>query len=406
MNREYDIAIIGAGMAGATLAALLADSGLRILLVDASEPETFDPARVAMRVSALAPASARILDHAGVWQRIAGQRAGPYRHMQVWDASGPGTIEFDAAALGIPVLGWIVENCLVQQTLLQRLETSGAVDVACPLELDEAGFEADAVCLRFGTRRTRARLLVGADGAESRVRALAGIDVHARDYAQRAVVAVVSTREAHRETAWQCFLPGGPVALLPLADGRCSLVWTQAEPDAEHTLTLDDAAFCHALGDALDHRLGEITATGPRASFPLQRLHAREYVRPRCALIGDAAHVVHPLAGQGANLGLLDAAALAETLLDRHETGADAGAWRSLRRYARWRRAHNLLVQEALDGLHHLFGNERPAVAAVRGWGLQAVAALGPVKRLLAEFAAGERGDLPACAQARPDFRP
>ncbi|MFN2300604.1 MAG: UbiH/UbiF/VisC/COQ6 family ubiquinone biosynthesis hydroxylase [Gammaproteobacteria bacterium] len=405
MKYDYDIVIVGAGMAGATLAAMLTPLDLKVLLTDVEAPVPFTGGDTGVRVSALGRASARILDAAGAWSSIVAARAAPYRAMKVWDSGSSGELSFDAADAALTELGWIVENQLVQHALLERTAQSRTVRTAWRTDIEAAEFADDAVLVKTGGRVVRCALLVGADGANSQVRELAGIGAHAKGYGQRAVVAVVTTALPHQDTAWQRFLDRGPVALLPLPNGRCSLVWSLPDADAARVLVLDEAAFCAELSAAIEHRLGPVTAAGPRAAFPLSRMHADEYVAPRCALIGDAAHVVHPLAGQGANLGLLDAAALAESLQDAVRAGATPGAWHALRRYARWRRAHNAVMQEMLDAFHRVFMSTNPLLRSLRGAGLNAVNRLGPVKTQMVRYATGEQGDLPAAARPRAGFR-
>lgn len=405
MKYDYDIVIVGAGITGAALAALLAPLGLKVLLTDVEAPVPFTGGDTGVRVSALGRASARILDAAGAWSAIVAARAAPYRAMKVWDAGSGGELAFDAADAALPELGWIVENQLVQHALLERVAQCGTVDTVWRAGFDTADFTDDGVLVKLGGRTVRCALLVGADGAHSQVRELAGIGAHEKGYGQRAVVAMVTTALPHQDTAWQRFLDGGPVALLPLSNGRCSLVWSLPDADAARVLALDEGAFCAELSDAVEHRLGPVTAAGPRAAFPLSRMHADEYVVPRCALIGDAAHVVHPLAGQGANLGLLDAAALAESLQDAVRVGQPPGAWHALRRYARWRRAHNAVMQEMLDAFHRVFTSTNPLLRSLRGAGLDIVNRLGPVKYQMVRYATGEQGDLPATARPRAGFR-
>ena len=401
MKHDHDVAIVGAGIAGAALAALLADSGLRVLLLDSDAPRPYSPGDRGARVVALGRAAARVLDAAGAWSL---EHATPYRSMCVFDAGSDGELRFDAGDAALPELGWIIENARVQDALLARVARAPNVTTHWQHPLEAIAVSDTGVLVKAGGRSYACAVVIGADGAHSRVRELAGISATRADYGQRALVAMVTPSESHRDTAWQRFLPTGPVALLPLADGRCSLVWSLADDEAENVLALDDAMFCDALSAATAFRLGAIKAAGPRAAFPLTRLHADRYVEPRIALIGDAAHVVHPLAGQGANLGLLDAAALAEAMLDAEAHGQTPGAWLTLRRYARWRRAHNELMQRMLDGFHHLFTNDNTLVKAVRGVGLSAVDRIGPLKQQMVLFATGEQGDLPAAARPRPDF--
>lgn len=401
MKHDHDIAIVGAGIAGAALAALLADSGLRVVLLDSDAPQPYVPGDRGARVVALGRAAARVLDAADAWTP---NDATPYRAMCVFDAGSDGELRFDAGDAALSELGWIIENARVQDALLARVERAANVLTLWRHPLESLEVSDAGVRLQAGGRTFTCAAVVGADGGHSRVRELAGIGASRADYGQRAVVAMVTPTEHHRDTAWQRFLPTGPVALLPLSDGRCSLVWSLAEDEAANVLALDDAMFCDALGTATAFRLGEIKAVGPRAAFPLTRLHAERYVQPRIALIGDAAHVVHPLAGQGANLGLLDAAALAEAMLDADAHGQPPGAWLTLRRYARWRRAHNEVMQRMLDGFHHLFTNENALVKAVRGAGLLAVDKIGPLKQQMVLFATGEQGDLPTVAKPRPGF--
>ncbi len=401
MKHDFDVIIVGGGAVGATLACALKDSDLSIALLDAQAPTPFDPnAEVDLRVFALSMASRRILQAVGAWDAIAAARISPYRDMRVWDAGGEGSIHFDSAALGEPELGYIVENRLLQHALWAQLRDQARVTLLHPAQPEAFTLTDDGATLAVsGGRRLKARLVVAADGAGSATRSLAGIEVENTPYGQRAVVAHVRTVEPHQATAWQRFLKTGPVAFLPLADGRVSVVWSADEAEAERILALDDAAFCAALTQASAARLGEVLSTTKRLAFPLQRLHAREYVRPRFALAGDAAHAPHPLAGQGVNLGVLDAAALADVVSDAAHAGRDIGDHGVLRRYERWRKGDNLAMIFALDGFKRLFSNDVAPLPMMRNAGLRAVERFTPLKHAFVRRAMGLSGDLPILAR-------
>jgi 2-octaprenyl-3-methyl-6-methoxy-1,4-benzoquinol hydroxylase/2-octaprenylphenol hydroxylase len=385
-----DVAVVGGGMVGAAAALALARAGFATALLEARAPAAWDAgAEVDLRVVGLAPSSIALLDELDVWTSIRSARAGPYTHMHVWDAESGAAIDFDAASEGRDRLGCIVENSLVQWTLWQALETAG-VRRLCPAEVK--GFEAreDRVQLELADgEMLSAGLLVAADGAASPLRQLAGIGTRGRDYAQRAVVAHVATERPHQDTAWQRFLPGGPLALLPLGDGRSSIVWSLPEAEAQHVLALDDRAFLDALGVASDFRLGRIVASTPRAAFPLKLQLAERYQAERFVLLGDAAHAVHPLAGQGVNLGLRDVAELRDTLLAARAAGRDIGAVHVLRRYARRRRSADTLDALGFDALARVYAWQSPALIAARGVGVRLLDRLAPLKRRISEHAAG-----------------
>jgi len=377
-------------MVGAAAALALARAGFSTALLEAREPSPWQAdAEVDLRVVGLAPSSVALLDGLGVWTAIREARASAYTHMHVWDAESGAAIDFDAASEGRERLGWIVENNLVQWQLWQALESAG-VRRLCPAEVK--GFEAreDRIQLELATGDTlSAGLLVAADGASSPLRQLAGIATRGRDYAQRAVVAHVATERPHRGTAWQRFLPGGPLALLPLADGRSSIVWSLPEAEAQRVLALDDQAFLDELGLAADFRLGRITASTRRAAFPLKLQLAETYQADRFVLLGDAAHAVHPLAGQGVNLGLRDVAELRDTLLAARNDGRDIGAAHVLRRYARRRRSADTLDARGFDALARIYAWQSPPLVAMRGLGVRLIDRLAPLKRRLSEHAAG-----------------
>lgn len=385
-----DVAVVGGGMVGAAAALALARAGFSAALLEARAPTAWHVSdEVDLRVVGLAPSSLALLDDLGVWTSIRDARAGPYAHMHVWDAESGAAIDFDAASEGRDLLGYIVENNLVQWMLWHALEAAG-VRRLCPAEVK--GFEAreDRIQLQLADGEAlAARLLVAADGAASPLRQLAGIGTRGRDYAQQAVVAHVRTERPHENTAWQRFLSSGPLALLPLADGRSSLVWSLPEAAAQRVLALDDQAFLDELGIASDFRLGRIIGSTKRAAFPLKLQLAERYQADRFVLLGDAAHAVHPLAGQGVNLGLRDVAELRDTLVAARIAGRDIGAAHVLRRYARRRRSADTLDALGFDALARIYAWQSPALVAARGFGVRLLDHFVPLKRRLSEHAAG-----------------
>lgn len=401
-GEPFDIVIVGGAMVGAALACALRGMGWRIAVIEGRPPQREWPTgEIDLRVSALSRASQRVLQRLGAWPRICELGASVYREMVVWDAVGYGSIHFDSADIGEPDLGHIVENRVTQLALWEQLEQSPEITLLCPASvaaLDPAG---DCVWLRLDDgRQLSARLVIGADGRDSFVRTSLGMTCHGWEYDQRAIVANVEVEHGHRETAWQRFLPTGPLAFLPLADGRCSIVWSAEKSRAEQLLALDDVAFTAELEQAFDRRLGRVLSAGPRAAFPLRLQYAEQYLRPRVALIGDAAHAIHPLAGQGVNLGFLDVAALTDALGHAREHGRDIGTLHCLRRYERARRGDNLLMLAAMDLLKRLFSNRIPPLVAARGLGLTAAERIAPIKRMFIDQALGLDKSLPPLARA------
>jgi len=386
MIDSFDIAIVGGGPVGAAAAIALHQQGFRTALIErAAAPAPYDPDGYDLRVYAVAPHSARLLDRLGVWSPIRARRISPYAAMRVWERGPEHALEFDGSGSGLAELGWIVEHGLLVDALWAALD---GVERHERVGIRAAQFgEAGSVLHLADGRELGARLVVAADGADSQLRGLAGIDTVGWPYAQRAIVCHVRTGRPHRATAWQRFLGSGPLAFLPLADGRCSIVWSAEEALAQELLGLDDAAFMARLGEAFEHALGEITESTPRISFPLRLLHAQDYARPGLVLIGDAAHAIHPLAGQGVNLGFADVEQLAATLAEAREAGRDWSAPRTLQRYARARKAANLEMLAVTDGLYRAFRLRLPGVKAALGLGMEAVGRLGPLKNWLARQA-------------------
>ena len=395
-RRDFDVVIAGGGLVGSACAALLtatpATAALRVALVEpkpALPPRPGEP--LDLRVSALSHAAGALLEAVGGWPRIRERDPCAYQRMVVWDSSGSASdadaLVFDAADAGEPDLGHIAENRAIAAALLERAVAGGAVVLGTPVSGLELGPELARVTL--GERRLNAGLVIAADGADSPTRGFAGLEVEGSSYPQEAVIAHLAPAQAHLGTARQRFLPDGPLALLPLADGRVSLVWSTTPAHAEELLGLDDAAFGGAVTRASDAVLGELAASGPRARFALRRFQARSYLATRFALVGDAAHTVHPLAGQGVNQGFLDVTRLVAEIAAALGRGEDPGDARALGRYARARRAENALVGGALDGLWRLFADERAAVRRVRRTGLGLVNRIGPLKRFFVSRALG-----------------
>lgn len=399
---DFDVVVIGGGMVGLAVAALLSRderlSGWRIAVVEPAAAHRPTDGLVDLRVSALSRASQRILGAAGAWPAIE-PYACPYERMVVWDAASAcdarDALRFDAAETGEPDLGHIAENIRVQWALAEAPALRGVTQLRAGLGALEFDAESAKVSLSDG-RRIAAGLVIGADGGPSKVRELCGIGRSGWTYGQTAVVAHLQTERSHARTAWQRFLPEGPIAFLPLRDGRVSLVWTTTPAAAAALQAAEPADFSRQVTDASDRVLGVATLDSGRAGFPLALWHSREYVRPRLALVGDAAHTIHPLAGQGVNLGFLDAASLVQVLGEAVDAGADPTGLRTLRRYARWRRAENSLLLGTTDTLNRLFAERSVGIAAARRLGLALVGSQPLARRLLVRRALGLTGDLPA----------
>ncbi len=401
MSPHYDVVIVGAGIAGSSLALALEGSAYSVAVVEAQPLtrrdlpqertlETFDS-----RVSALTPRSIALLRRLGAWPEIEAYRHCPYHHMTVWDAEGTGRIEFDCSELEVPHLGHIVENRAVVHSLLGQLENRAEITPISPRRLERCErLEEGGMRLELDDGSgLQAALVVGADGALSRVRQLMDFRTREWDYGHRAIVATVQVANSHGDTAWQRFLPSGPLAFLPLpGTGEahfCSIVWSVEEALADDLLALDDAAFCVELDRAFEHSLGGVIGCGRRFAFPLRQRHAVDYIQPGVALVADAAHTIHPLAGQGINLGLQDVAALAEELQDASRRGVDPGSVEVLSRYQRRRKSENLLMMGAMDGFKRLFEHQALPIRWLRNAGMRGVGRLAPVKQRLMQHAMG-----------------
>ena len=364
---RVDVVVVGGGVVGAACALVLSRLDLDVVLVEAGEPAPWRAATPDLRVYAFAPDSAALLDGLDAWRDVRDARAQPYRRMRVWDAASAGELVFDADAFGRRELGWIVEHGLLVDRLWAALRRS-AVTVRCPARVEALVQGDDGVELRLDDGvRVSARIAVAADGADSTLRTLAGLEVERHDYVQSGVVAYVGTELPHEATAWQRFLPGGPLAFLPCADGSSSIVWTLPDDAAREVLALDDAAFARALTRAFDARLGAATPRSRRVAFPLRRQLAQRHLEGRVLVVGDAAHVVHPLAGQGVNLGLRDVAALRDAVAEAKARRAEWDAPQRLARWARTRRSENAIAAHAFDGINRVFSNDDVAMTLLRG---------------------------------------
>ena len=405
METRADLLIVGAGMVGSALALALGDSGLNILVVDGG-PLTAKPfvadAPFEARVSALSIASQRILERLGVWDGIVARRVSPYSDMHVWDGSGTGKVHFSASSVHADVLGHIVENRVVQDALVERLHDSD-IGLLADARLEQMRHSGDDWLLTLSDGRTlRAPLVVAADGANSTVRRMTGTATREWDYLHHAIVTSVRTTDSHRKTAWQRFTDDGPLAFLPLdreGEHWCSIVWSVTPEQSERLMKLDDERFCRELESAFEGCLGQVISADPRVCVPLRQRHAKRYVAPGLALIGDAAHTIHPLAGQGVNLGFLDAAVLAEVLHSAVERGERLADERVLSRYERRRMPHNLALMAAMEGFERLFQSDALPVRLLRNAGLKMVDHSAEAKALFVRQALGLTGDLPALAR-------
>ena len=397
---QFDVVIIGGGMVGATLVAALHDKRLSVALIEPQQMQiTFD-SKFDLRVSAITRASQRIFESLGMWQGMQAMGVSPFREMHVWEQAGSSEMHFDSAELSEPYLGHIIENRVMLASMYETLQKQANLELisglqCTALQKQGAGW---LVTLQDGTQ-INASLLAGADGSRSWLRQQLGMTVRGWDYAQTALVTYVKTEKSHQQTAWQRFLPGGPLAFLPLLEGYSSIVWSTQPRHAEELRDLPEQAFAQELEHAYDSRLGAIIETGPRACFPLRFLMAESYINEHVALVGDAAHTIHPLAGQGVNLGLSDAASLAEVVTDALNQQQPINSHKVLRRYERWRRSENLSMLAMVDQIQRLFMPQPSALQWARNTGMGLVNKLAPVKHEVIQHAMGVRGDLPRIAR-------
>ncbi len=396
-KNHYDLVVVGAGIVGATFANLIsrASSELTVAVIDAGDGVVFDLDTCDPRVYAITKESELIFERAGVWQSVKQLRVCPYRKMHVWDGEGTADITFDCESLGMSHLGHIVENAALVSCLSAELARVRQVEVVHGLNVVELEMGTDgenATLTLNNDQQVSTPLVVGADGAKSRLRDLSGFDFHESGYGQTAIVTTVQTEKPHQFTAWQRFSEDGPLAFLPLAadERKCSIVWSLNEASAEKLIDTSDSDFCRYLGRTFEYRLGDVVSADTRISFPLMRRHAKTYIKPGLVLVGDAAHTIHPLAGQGANLGLYDVNVLSDEIsraVSRDLPLHDASI---LKRYERRRRAHNQIAMTAMDGFKSLFGSDSLPLRWLRNEGLRRVNGNAWLKNQLAKLASGQ----------------
>lgn len=399
-NKHFDVIIVGAGLVGLTLACALAKQDLSVAVVDKNtiEPAEIGQENFALRVSAINHASQRILHNLNIWEKIKDTlHVSPYEKMHVWDSMGKGEIKFDCTLLAKANLGYIIENNIMHNALLSELEQfSNCVffPLMSPASLTKTK---NAVELHFQDKLSlQAKLIVGADGSNSWLRNYVGIANYSWSYDHDALVTTVETEISHQKTAWQCFLPNGPLALLPLSSPQhCSIVWSSCPKEIQQLHALNPEEFTDKISFAFDYRLGRIKQIANKVTLPLFMQHAKEYTRPRIALIGDAAHTIHPLAGQGINLGFLDAASLAQVISHANEKNTDIGDLCVLRRYERWRKSENWFMILGMEFLKRLFQTESPFFVKSRSFGLNKVNEFALLKNQFIDHALGLKGKLP-----------
>jgi 2-octaprenylphenol hydroxylase len=403
MSERFEVIVAGGGMVGAAVACALGHGGVRVALFDKAEPARQWPQEpIDIRVSALTRASRLMLEQLGVWPGMVRRGVSPYREMRVFDARAGGELHFDCADTDYSELGHIVENRVTVAALWDMLDTLDSVSCITPAKVTGIENEPEGVRLRLDDGRIfKADLVIAADGHDSALRKMAGIGVTGWDYGQHGLVATVTTELSHRNTAWQRFLDEGPLAFLPLANGQCSIVWTLRSETAQAHLALPEADFLEVLEQASDGLLGKMLAAGPRAAFPLRFQYANSYTSDHLVLAGDAAHVMHPLAGQGANAGLLDAAAIAEIILEARRAQRSLSGRGLLRRYERWRKGDNLIMMGSMDALNKAFGIRSRGLAELRSTGMGWINQAGWLKNYFNRYAMGLRDDLPSLAKGK-----
>ncbi len=404
---QTEVLIVGGGLTGMTLAAGLAGAGVDTVVVDAAPRDARVDRGYDGRASAIAFGSAQVFRAIGLWPRLEAE-ASPILDIRVADgtlAAGPSTLflHYDHREIGDDAFGYMIENRIMREALFGLADRLTNLHHLAPANVVRLDRRATGVSAELEDGRTiSAAIVVGAEGRASPTRAQAGIRIARVPYAQTAIVCTVAHERAHDGVAVEYFLPGGPFAMLPMTAQRMNIVWTEDEERAAPLFALDDAAFLAELRRRFGGWLGELALVGPRFCYPLSLQLAQRYTDARLALVGDAAHAIHPIAGQGLNLGLRDVAALAEAIIDARRLGLDIGAAEVLRRYERWRRFDSVLLAAVTDGLNRLFSNDLPPLRAARDLGLAAVGRLPPLKRFFMRHAMGVVGELPRLVRGEP----
>ncbi|XGV97195.1 MAG: FAD-dependent hydroxylase [Leptolyngbya sp. BL-A-14] len=396
---DYDVVIVGGGLVGATLACALKDSGLQIALLEAKTQSEAVSRGQAYHVNLL---SSRIFEGIGVWEQMSPE-VNPIEQIHLSDANYPAIVRFFQQDLGTDVLGYVAEHRVLLNALQKRLKACANVTYLCPAALvntiameDYVGLEV----LQDGVaKQIRTRLLVAADGSRSTLRQQAGIRTHGWQYWQACVVAFIKPEKPHHNIAYERFQPDGPFAILPLPNNLCRIVWTLPKAEAEAVMALDESTFLAQLKQRYGDQMGSLELVGERYVFPIQLMQSDRYVLPRLALIGDAAHCCHPVGGQGVNLGIRDAAALAQIIQTAHQQGIDIGNLHVLKRYERWRRLENLIVLGFTDTLNRVFSNTILPLVLLRRLGLWALQTIAPVKQIALKLMTGLSGRAPMLAQ-------
>lgn len=399
--QSYDVVIVGGGMVGLTLALALKNHDISVAVIEAELGNKPLGKQPELRVSALSLASENILRNVGVWQALDDKRMLAYEKMQVWDKDSFGKIEFSREEVKQTHLGHIIENQSVRRVLWQEIERTKNIELLAPNKITKLVFgQQESFITLDNDSMLSARLVVGADGANSYVRQQAALPLTFWDYEHQAIVATVKTELSHQNIARQIFTPSGPLAFLPLWDEHCcSIVWSQQSPQAEQLLALSDEEFNKALTTSFDGRLGLCTLLSKRQSYPLKMRYARQWLKDRVVLVGDAAHTIHPLAGQGANLGMLDAAALAEQIINLSDQGKDIGLAKNLRPYERWRKTEAVKMIAGMEAFKRLFGGTNPLKKLLRDIGLNSIVHLPGAKQKFIQQAMGLDGELPKLAE-------